>query len=62
MVSSMRLCTIFTFHDGMTFERLELEGWNLLQSIHNENLLLGRKRHDCQIIILACIIVISNIV
>ena len=50
------------FHGGITFERIELEGWNLLQSTYNLKQLLGRNRHDCQIIILACIMVIFNIV
>ena len=54
--------TFMRFHDGITFERIKLEGWNLLQSTSNLKLLLGRNRHDCQIIILACIIVIFNIV
>ena len=59
----MSVCVPFcTFHDEITFVRIGLEGWNLLQSVHNGKLLLGRIRHDCQIIILACIIVIFNIV
>ena len=41
------------FHDGITFERIKLEGWNLFQSVQNGKLRLGRNRHDCQIIILA---------
>ena len=49
-------------HDGVTFECIKLKGWNLLQSIHKGKVLLGKNRHDCQIIILACIIVIFNIV
>ena len=60
---SLCVCALFwTFHDGITLERIELEGWNLLQSTSNLKLLLGRNRHDCQIISLACIIVIFNIV
>ena len=59
----MCVCAPFwIFHDGITLERIELEGWNLLQSTSYLKLLLGRNRHDCQIISLACIIVIFNIV
>ena len=48
------MCALFwTFHDGITFERIKLEGSNLLQSTPHVKLLLGRNRHDCQIIILA---------
>ena len=54
--------TFMRFHDGITFERIKLEGWNLLQSTSYLKLLLGRNRHDCQIISLACVIVIFNIV
>ena len=49
------------FTIGVALERFDLEGWNLLQST-SLKLLLGRNRHDCQIISLACIIVIFNIV
>ena len=54
---------IFMNFHGITFERIKLEGWNLLQSVHNAKLLLGmgRNRHDCQIIILACIIVVLTL-
>ena len=52
----------WTFHDGIILERIELEGWNLLQSTPYVKLLLGQNRYDCQIISLACIIVICNIV
>ena len=54
--------TFMRFHDGITFERIKLEVWNLLQSTSYPKLLLGRNRHDCQIISLACVIVIFNIV
>ena len=48
------VCTPFwIFHDGVIFERIELEGKNLLRSTPNVKLLLGRNRYDCQIIILA---------
>ena len=49
------------WRDGKTFGRINLEVWNLLQSTYLK-LLLGQNRHDCQIISLACIIVIFNIV
>ena len=45
------VCTILDFSRWETFERIELESWNLLQSTPNVKLLFGR--HDCQIIILA---------
>jgi len=54
--------TFMRFHDGITFERIKLEVWNLLQSTSYLKLLLGRNRHDCQNISLACVIVMFNIV
>ena len=50
MMSSVCLsvCAPFwTFHDRIIFERIRLEGWNLLQSTPNVKLLLGRNRHNC---------------
>ena len=45
-MSSVCVCALFwTFHDRITFERIELEGCNLLQSTPNVKLLLGRHRH-----------------
>ena len=50
----LSVCAPFwTFHNRITFERIELEGLNLFQSTSYVKLLLGRNRHDCQIIILA---------
>ena len=34
--------TFMRFHDGITFERIKLEDWNLLQSTSFLKLLLGR--------------------
>ena len=55
MMSSVCLSVhhFWTFHDGITLERIELEGWNLLQSTPYVKLLLARNRHDCHIIISA---------
>ena len=39
------VCTIWTFHDGITLERIELEGRNLLQSTPYIKLLLARNQH-----------------
>ena len=50
------------FHDGISFDGIKLDGWNLLQSAFNLILLNLKTRHNCQIISLACIIVIFNIV
>ena len=59
----LSVCAPFwTFYDGITLERIELEGWNLLQSTPYVRLLFAWNRHDCQIISLACVIVIFNIV
>ena len=43
------------FHDGISFDGIKLDGWNLLQSAFNLILLHKWTRHDCQIISLACI-------
>ena len=43
------------FHDGISFDGIKLDGWNLLQSAFNLILLNLKTRHYCQIISLACI-------
>ena len=56
ILKSLVFMTFFAYLQnsyGITFERIELEGWNLLQSTPNVKLHLGRNRHDFQIIILA---------
>ena len=37
MLSVCLSAPFWTFHNGITFEHIELEGWNLLQSVHNGN-------------------------
>ena len=61
-LTSFNYVTFMRIQDGITFERIKLEGWNILQSTPYVKLLLALNRHDCQIISLACIIVIFNIV
>ena len=40
----------WTFHDGITFERIKLEGWNLLQSAHNEQVHLENDASEVDIL------------
>ena len=63
-----KLCCLSVLYPILDFSRWDnlwthwVKGWNLLQSTPNVKLLLGQNQHECQIIILACIIVIFNIV